>query len=248
MSIELVMPMAGRGSRFAREGVPLPKPLVELAGRPFFWWATQSVLRAASVSGLTYVVLEEHVTNFSIDKTIRRFYPQAKCVVLEDVTAGALETALCGVNEISSNLPIIVNDCDHAFICNELSRALEGLARKEFSGLLCNFWSDKACYSYAKYDASGLLERTVEKEVVSHEAIAGAYGFSEKSLLAEAARGYRKSCAYDELYISGVFNVLASTGMRVRGVSLNEHYSFGTPSELRDVLSRVDEIISWAKL
>lgn len=248
MSIELVMPMAGRGSRFALEGVSLPKPLVELAGRPFFWWATQSILRASSISGLTYVVLEEHVRNFSIEKAIHRFFPQARCVVLEDITSGALETALHGTAAISSNLPIVVNDCDHAFVCPELSVALNELGRKDFAALLCHFWSDKACYSYAKYDDFDLLEKTVEKEVVSNNAIAGAYGFSDRGLFAEVACEYKKTCPYDELYISGVFNVLARFGLGVKGVRLAEHYSFGTPSELQDVLNKIDNIISWKKL
>ncbi|MDP9412820.1 MAG: hypothetical protein M3Q08_01745 [Pseudomonadota bacterium] len=38
--LAMVMPMAGRGSRFAREGILQPKPLVDLGGKPFFWWAT----------------------------------------------------------------------------------------------------------------------------------------------------------------------------------------------------------------
>src|SRR4029079_9269418 len=44
--VALVMPMAGRGSRFVRAGRAEPKPLIDVAGRPAFWWAAESVRRA----------------------------------------------------------------------------------------------------------------------------------------------------------------------------------------------------------
>ena len=53
-SLSLVMPMAGRGSRFA--GVEaLPKPLIELGGKPFFWWAVESVKRLGIVDEMVFV-------------------------------------------------------------------------------------------------------------------------------------------------------------------------------------------------
>src|SRR3954468_12753285 len=78
--IPLVMPMAGRGSRFAAGGETLPKPLVQLAGRPFFWWAVESVRRIAPLTEAVFVVLEDHVRRFAIDEAVRTHYPDARIV------------------------------------------------------------------------------------------------------------------------------------------------------------------------
>ena len=90
--LALVVPMAGRGSRFHRAGIDVPKPLVDLWGRPMFWWATESVRRSVDVRELIFVVLAEHVERFAIDATIWEFYPTARIVTLPEVTSGAAES------------------------------------------------------------------------------------------------------------------------------------------------------------
>ena len=70
--IALIMPMAGRGSRFRVRGYPVPKPLVDLFGRPFFEWAVESVRRVLHVQEMVFVVLREHIDLFAIDEAIDR--------------------------------------------------------------------------------------------------------------------------------------------------------------------------------
>src|SRR5687767_5288262 len=109
------MPMAGRGSRFAKEGISVPKPLIDLGGRPFFWWAIESVACALPLKQIVAVVLEEHVAQFGIDAAIRSYYPEASIIALPEVTRGAAETAARGVRGLDSRGPLAINDCDHAF-------------------------------------------------------------------------------------------------------------------------------------
>ena len=71
-SLSMVMPMAGRGSRFARRGETAPKPLLELHGRPFFWWATESLRRAVRIEEMVFVVLAEHCAAHGVDRSSQR--------------------------------------------------------------------------------------------------------------------------------------------------------------------------------
>ena len=64
--INLIMPMAGGGTRFKKEGIMLPKPLIELDGHPFFFWATQSIAKFIDIDNLIFVVLKEHIENYKI--------------------------------------------------------------------------------------------------------------------------------------------------------------------------------------
>ena len=64
------MPMAGRGSRFFENGFVMPKPLIEINDRPFFYWATQSIAKFVDCADITFVVLEEHIRDHAIDREI----------------------------------------------------------------------------------------------------------------------------------------------------------------------------------
>ena len=92
------MPMAGRGSRFFENGFVMPKPLIEINDRPFFYWATQSIAKFVDCADITFVVLEEHIRDHAIDREIKTYYPDAKIVALPEVTEGAAITALRGAD------------------------------------------------------------------------------------------------------------------------------------------------------
>ncbi len=230
--INLVLPMAGRGSRFLKAGNTIPKPLMLVHGKPFFWWAIRSVERVTSIDELICIVLQEHVDYFDIDTQIKHFFPEARFVVLSEVTAGAFDTALIGINTLTSTKPILINDCDHAFDAQGIASCLAALNSHQYDALLCHFHSTSPNFSYAQYHLDGILKHTAEKKVISNLAIAGLYGFHSPAILREIASTYRAECVYDELFISGVFNLLAQKRMHTRGFLLPQHVSFGTPEEL----------------
>ncbi|MCW3848025.1 NTP transferase domain-containing protein [Sphingomonas sp. LB-2] len=223
--LALIMPMAGRGTRFARDGVPTPKPLIELAGKPFFWWAAESVRRRTALRELLFVVLREHIEAHAIDAAILRHYPHARIVAIDAPTAGAAETAAIGVAELAQDGPFAINDCDHAFRAEALP-SMEGAA-----GALFGFSSTSPAYSYVRLEGDRVTG-TVEKQVVSPYAIAGCYFFADKATFAEALTAYRRDCPYEELFVSGMFNPLCAAGERIAFQPLAQHLSFGTPEEL----------------
>ncbi|MFA3760742.1 hypothetical protein [Yersinia sp. 2466 StPb PI] len=233
--INLIVPMAGRGSRFSKKGYILPKPLVELKNKPFFWWAIESVKRSIEIKQLVCVVLKEHVVQHNIINRVKFYYPEVEFVILDSVTDGALDTALCGLDIINNSLPVLVNDCDQAFEINGLNEYINNLLPNgEISAYLCHFNSDSPSYSYALYD-KGYLIQTAEKRIISNLAISGAYVFADKNIIIQNHDKYKLECDYEELFISGIYNVLIEQGKKVKGIQLNSHLSFGTPDELDKV-------------
>ncbi|MEJ8322441.1 NTP transferase domain-containing protein [Kosakonia sacchari] len=232
--INLVIPMAGRGSRFSKQGYTLPKPLVELDGKPFFWWAIESVRRSVDIAELICVVLKEHVVEHNIAHKVSSYFPEAKFVILDDVTDGALDTAMCGLQLIDNELPIIFNDCDQAFEINNFTFYINKLMpHGDVMAYLCNFESDSPAYSYALYEKEKLV-RTAEKKVISKFAISGAYIFANKHVVVENYALYKQTCDYNEIFISGIYNTLCDKGYTVKGILLDSHLSFGTPEELKE--------------
>jgi CTP:molybdopterin cytidylyltransferase MocA len=242
--IALVMPMAGQGSRFVRAGRTEPKPLIEIAGRPAFWWAAESVRRAVPVREMVFVVLEDHVRAFAIDQKIRSIYPEARVVTVPAVTRGAAESAAIGVAAVASAGPLAVNDCDHAFVAGDALRELTGALRSVATGGLVGFRATSPGYSYVALDDDGLVTETVEKRAIGEFAIAGCYLFDGARTFSRALARYRDECSYPELYVSGMYNVLVRDGARVEFRELADHMAFGTPEELARLdVTRLERVV-----
>jgi len=243
-AVHLVMPMAGRGSRFGEAGFDLPKPLLVLNGQPFFWWAAESLCRVVEIRSMTFVVLAEHIRRHGIDAAVRDRYPGARLVVLEEPTSGALVTAVAGCRALPGEGPVIVNDCDHAFNGAAVAKALAE-PRTGTSGFLCHFHSSNPAYSYAAYGPDGQLLRTVEKQPISDLAIAGAYGFQDRDTFLGHAAQYEQDCPYAEPFMSGVYNTIVAQGGRIVGCVLDRHVSFGTPEEYQRAKAGMDDFSAW---
>lgn len=229
--IHLIMPMAGGGSRFMQGGFEVPKPLIEIHGKPFFYWAAQSVLHDINCVDITFVVLEQHVRENALDAAISKFFPNAKIITIPEVLPGAVCTCLKSVENISDDLPVLFNDCDHMFRCSALANLLNDTAAIDFDGALITFESSAAQFSYVKYDAGGNIIGTVEKQVVSNRAICGAYFFVNAELFREMSERYFEACQYKEYFVSGLYNELCKAGKRVLAFEADFHLSFGTPAE-----------------
>ena len=231
-SLELIMPMAGASSRFLRNGFACPKPLIELHGKPFFYWATESLYHRIPVRGLTFVILQEHAERFGLADQIRSFYPEARIVQLQQVLPGAVMTCLKGVEGLPDPVPVLFNDCDHFF----RSTAFEAFCRDgtPVDGALLTFSSQEPCYSYVARDDKGRILYTVEKEVVSEDAICGAYYFGSKQLFCQYAEQYLSECSYSEFFLSGVYNTMAQDGRMSIALPVDLHIPFGTPEEYHD--------------
>ena len=179
---------------------------------------------------MVFVVLREHVDAHQIDAAIHAHYPDARIVVLPQTTAGAAETAGCGLAALDADLPVAINDCDHAFDGNGLGDSIAAL-RAGAAGLLVGFASQNPAYSYVRFDVGGAVTGTVEKQPVSRSAIAGCYFFDRPRTFLDQLATYRAECPYPELFVSGVYNALIRDGQAVLYHELRRHLSFGTPDE-----------------
>ena len=227
--------MAGIGSRFLRGGEIKPKPIIELFGHPFFWWAVESAVRVAPFSKLTFVVLLEHCKAFQMDLIIKRYYPKSSLIILNSVTSGSAETAMFGCEQIKDTKPVAFLDCDHAFTIVEDGNLNFNISNIYLYPTLCVFRSKNPSYSYVKYNEAGEISGAVEKIQVSEKAIAGLYFFPNVSLYKKYYKKYQKICPYSELYISGIYNLIIQSKLKVNLIELSQHISFGTPEELRSV-------------
>ena len=240
--LHIIMPMAGEGSRFLKEGWTTPKPLIQLHGMPLFKRAIGSVHVDGIRMKYSFVVRQSHIDEYCIDKGILSFLPEAKIFSVEKTTRGAVETCLKAESAIDDNDAVVVMDCDLEFRSKrfiELIKAALAKSEEEAEGgALVSFESDSPKYSYAEVDENNVVLRTAEQEVISNHALCGAYFFSSGKRFKEIAHQLmnERNFSKPEYYVSLLYNYLIKAGEKVYLAPMEEYYSYGTPEELKRYL------------
>lgn len=230
--------MAGAGSRFRDAGWTIPKPLIELDGKPLFMRAIESVKIEGAPMKYSFIVRQEHIDKYGVDKGIREIIPDAKIYSVAKTTRGAVETCLKAEKGIADDDAVVVMDCDLEFRSKKYSdiikRAVETSADSARGGALVSFESDLPKYSYAELGDDGLVKRTAEKEVISSHALCGAYFFSSGKEFKEAAHKLLDEPVMlkPEFYVSLLYNYLLKDGSPVELAPMELYRSYGTPEEL----------------
>ena len=81
----LILPLAGKGSRFTKENYELPKPLIEVSGKPMIIQAVNSIPKTKNH---IFICLEEHIKNYKLEKVLSNNYPESKVIGINNVTQG----------------------------------------------------------------------------------------------------------------------------------------------------------------
>ena len=240
--LHIIMPMAGEGSRFLKEGWTTLKPLIELRGIPLFVRAIDSVAVEGAVMTYSFIVRQEHIEHYHIDKQIRMIIPEANIFSVEKTTRGAVETCLIAESAINENDAVIVMDCDLEFRSKTYVEGIRTILNQSVDeangGMLVSFESTEPRYSYAEVDENMIVKRTAEKEVISTHALCGAYFFSSARGFLKAAHRLMNEPVFTkpEYYVSLLYNYLLADGETVRLATMEEYYSYGTPEELKRYL------------
>lgn len=229
--------MAGRGSRFLKAGVEVPKPLIPVEGKTLVRWAVDSLRDLRVPYEITFAVLQEHVDQFQIDRTLAREFPGCSIFRIPRVTRGASETAYLASENVDPLSALLVMDCDLWFRSAGFGKRIEESVRGDpgFDGLLVTFRANHPRYSFAELQGD-LVLRTAEKVAISDRAIAGAYFFATADLFRNTAGLFlAESLAPGgpgEYYMSMLFNRMIEAGKTIWAANADEYRSFGTPEEI----------------
>ena len=240
--LHIIMPMAGEGSRFLKEGWTTPKPLIKLKGIPLFQRAISSVRIEGVPIKYSFIVRQEHIDKYGIDMGIKALLPEANVFSVLKTTRGAVETCLIAESAIADEDGVVVMDCDLEFRSEAYLKGIHDIllqpAEEANGGMLVSFDSNEPRYSYAEVDADMNVIRTAEKEVISNHALCGAYFFSTgKGFLRVAHRLLNEPVfTKPEYYVSLLYNYLLADGERVKLAPMEAFYSYGTPEELQRYL------------
>lgn len=233
---QLLIPMAGLGSRFAAEGLP-PKPLIPVMGAPMFDNAAGMV--PASKQSPVYIARVE----FSAE--IEAAAPDATVIALDAPTDGQAVTTGMGEPALDPERPVLVSACDHGLVWDPAAwqalmaeepdvvivgqRDYPGAERKphHFAYLRVAEGSDRITGVSVKQPISD----TPQKDLV----LVGTFWFKRAG---EMFDRIRQLVAADirvngELYLDSVVNLCVEAGLDVRCFESDGYMGWGTPDELR---------------
>lgn len=240
--LNIVLPIAGRGSRFADAGYQLPKPLIPVHGIPMI----EAVVRNVRPSGphrFIFVALREHLDHLGMRDALERAAPGSVVVPVDKVTEGAACTVLLARDLIDNGSPLMLANSDQ-WVDVDINAYLAAMDRQHADGLIMTMKADDAKWSFVGLDSKDLVTRVVEKEVISDEATVGIYNFRRGSDFVRAADQMiaKNLRVNNEFYVAPTYNQLIAEGARIAIYNVGSEgagmYGLGIPSDLNQFLAR----------
>ena len=151
--LNIVVPMAGRGSRFTDAGYTVPKPAIPIRGMPMVELVARS-LRPARAHRFTFLVLKDHVDRFGFDRLLHGIDPSARIVTVDTVTEGAACTVLLARDAIDSDDPLMLANSDQ-WVDMNINEYLATLDGGGADGLIMTMTADDPKWSYVGLDSRG---------------------------------------------------------------------------------------------
>lgn len=236
--MKVIVPMAGRGARFADQGVQTPKPLIEVRGRPMVAWALDGLAELlAMATTVVFVVLREHDERYGLRGLLPSLVgTKTEVVVIDGVTEGQLCTVLAATPYLEPGEDLLVASCD-TYVAPGLARDIATRAA-DCHGIISVVRAAGESWSFARTDDRGRVVQVAEKERISDLASTGLYYFSRADELVDTAsemiaRGERTRGEY---YVIPVYQKYIARGWRVDVSVTTEMHDMGTPEALSHFL------------
>ena len=173
MKPNVLIPMAGLGSRFIKEGFKVPKQIINIKDRHLIDISLDCI--DYKDCNLIFVLRDEHVYNHHMDELLKKkFGDEIKIVVLDQLTDGSVCSCLFAEEYINNEAPLVIHTLDIEFRPVFNPHVMETL---DADGLILTFKSNSTNYSYAQLDSEGNVTKTAEKKAISPHACVGIYGF-----------------------------------------------------------------------
>ena len=228
--MNVLIPMAGAGSRFAQAGYTFPKPLIEVNGKPMI----QVVVDNLNIDAhYVFIVQEEHFHKYNLKQVLNLIKPGCDIVTINGITEGAAVTTLLAKEYINSNEPLLIANSDQIVEWNS-NECLYAFDADEIDGGILTFKATHPKWSYAKIGDNGFVSEVAEKNPISDNATVGIYYWKHGSDYVKYAEDMiqKDIRTNNEFYVCPVFNQAIEDGKKIRVKEIEKMWGIGTPEDL----------------
>lgn len=235
--LNIVIPMAGRGSRFADAGYVMPKPLIDVLGHPMIEYVTRNI-KPNCEHRFIYICQEEHLKKYGLAEELRKMSPGCEIITIDHITEGAACTVLLAEKFIDNDDSLMIANSDQ-FVDTDINEYLGSMGEKD--GLIMTMPADDPKWSFIKYDEEGNVTMVREKEVISNEATVGIYNYKRgKDFVKYAHQMIDKNIRVNnEFYVAPVYNEMIEDGMKIGFCNVGaKMFGLGIPEDLNYFMSQ----------
>ena len=237
--LNILIPMAGEGSRFAKAGYTFPKPLIEVNHKPMIQLVVENLSMRAN---FTYIVKEDHYHKYNLNYLLSLITPGCKVVRVENTTEGAACTTLLAEEIIDNEKPLLIANSDQYIEWNS-QQCMYFFSDPKIDAGILTFKATHPKWSYAKLNNEGFVSQVAEKKPISNDATVGIYYWKRGSDYVKYTKQMIKKNirTNGEFYVCPVFNEAIKDGLKVKTYEVDKMWGIGTPEDLKVFLTKNDK-------
>jgi len=229
-NLNVIIPMAGAGSRFQAAGYTFPKPIIDVMGKPMIQLVVESLNVKAN---FIYIVQKEHRKKYNLDALLALITPNCKIVEVDGLTEGAACTLLLAKEYINNQNPILISNSDQ-YIEWDSNEFFYKMNESNADGGIVTFKATHPKWSFAKLDELNNIMEVAEKKPISDNATAGFYYWKHGSdFINYAEQMINKNIRVNnEFYTCPVYNEAIQDGKVIKNFKIEKMWGLGTPEDL----------------
>lgn len=242
-TLNIIIPMAGRGSRFADAGYAFPKPLIDVAGKTMIEVVIKN-LQPKVPHRFIFVCQREHYEKYDLYNVFKNATGGSdfEVVQINGITAGAACTVLTAKKFIDNDDDLLIANSDQ-YITFDPDAFIEEARTDGTQGLIMTFEASHPKWSYARVDKEGNVTEVAEKKLISNKATTGIYYFNKGKDFVKAAEAMiKKDCKHNgEFYVCPVYNemILEGSTIKISDIKIDDMHGLGTPEDLDIFLEKL---------
>jgi HAD superfamily hydrolase (TIGR01509 family) len=228
--MNVLIPMAGAGSRFEQAGYTFPKPLIDVNGKPMIQRVVENLNMDARH---IFIVQKEHYEKYALQHTLNLIAPNCEIVQVEGITEGAACTTLLAKQFINNDEPLILANSDQ-YVKWDSNQYMYSCMADDIDGSILTFEATHPKWSYAKLNDDGFVTEVAEKKPISKHATVGIYFWKRGRDYVECAESMieKDIRVNNEFYVCPVYNEALLRGARVKTFHIDKMWGLGTPEDL----------------
>ena len=228
--LNVLIPMAGAGSRFEKAGYTFPKPLIDVNGKPMIQVVVDNLNLDAN---FIYVVQKSHREKYNLDTLLNLITPNCTIIEVDGITEGAACTALMAKDLINNDSPLFFANSDQYVEWNS-NEFMYKMQETNFDGGIVTFKSTHPKWSFAKLDENNFVSMVAEKNPISDLATVGYYFWKNGADFVKYAEQMINNNirVNNEFYVCPVFNEAINDGKKIITFNASKMWGLGTPEDL----------------
>lgn len=237
--MKVLIPMAGEGSRFTKEGYTFPKPLIDVGGKPMIQRVVENLDFDCEY---IFLVRKNHLEKYDgLRETLSRIANNRMQIVeVDGLTDGAACTALLAKDLINSDDDLLIANSDQII---EYEPQNFNLMRNltNVDAIVWTFNDVHPKWSFVKTNSRGFCVEVAEKKPISDIATCGIYWYRKGSdFVKSAEQMIQKNLRIkNEFYIAPVYNELIAQGKTLIPFFVHKMHGVGTPEDLKNYLRNI---------